>query len=60
MIVQEENCLTYEGLTFDDLFKKYNIELSLEDRVTGRLLAKPLITAKKSLLIPINTELDKQ
>ena len=60
VIVREENCLTYEGLTFDDLFKKYDLELSLEDRLRGRLLAKPLIIAEKNLSIPINTELDKQ
>jgi DNA-directed RNA polymerase subunit beta' len=60
IIVREEDCLTYEGLTLDDLFKKYKTELSLEDRLIGRLLAKPLTVPDKNLVIPINTEIDKQ
>ena len=39
IIVREEDCLTSEGLSLDDLFKKYKTDLSLEDRLIGRLLA---------------------
>ena len=60
IIVREEDCLTYEGLTIDDLFKKYKTELSLEDRLIGRLLAKPLNIPDKNLVIPSNTQIDKQ
>jgi DNA-directed RNA polymerase subunit beta' len=42
IIVREENCLTSEGLSLDDLFKKYKTELTIEDRLIGRLLIKPL------------------
>ena len=42
IIIREEDCLTSEGLNLDDLFQKYKTELTLEDRLIGRLLAKPL------------------
>ena len=59
IIVREENCLTPEGLSLDDLFKKYKTELTIADRLVGRLLAKPLNMPGDNLVIPINTEIDK-
>jgi len=59
IIVREEDCLTSEGLSLEDLFKKYKTELSLEDRLIGRLLARPLNIVNENLTIPINTEIDK-
>ena len=43
IIVREEDCITYSSLSLDDLFNKYKTELSLENRLIGRLLAKRLI-----------------
>jgi DNA-directed RNA polymerase subunit beta' len=60
IIIREEDCLTSEGLTLDDLFKKYNTELTIEDRIIGRLLAQPLNIKEENIQIPINTEIDKQ
>jgi DNA-directed RNA polymerase subunit beta' len=59
IIVRETDCLTHEGLSLDDLFKKYKTELTLEDRLIGRLLAKPITIANEKIIIPINTEIDK-
>jgi DNA-directed RNA polymerase subunit beta' len=59
IIVREEDCLAYEGLSLDDLFKTYKTELTIEDRLIGRLLAKPLSIPDENSIIPINTELDK-
>jgi DNA-directed RNA polymerase subunit beta' len=59
IIVREEDCLTYEGLSLDDLFKKYKTDLTIEDRLIGRLLAKPLAIPSENLIIPANTEIDK-
>ena len=59
IIVREEDCLAYEGLSLDDLFKTYKTELTIEDRLIGRLLAKPLNFSDENLILPINTELDK-
>ena len=59
IIVREEDCLTQEGLTLDDLFKTYSTELTIEDRLIGRLLAKPL-KVDENTTIPSNTEIDKQ
>ena len=59
IIVREEDCLTSEGLSLEDLFEKYKTELTLEDRLIGRLLAKPLIIPSENRIIPANTELDK-
>ena len=60
IIVRDEDCLTYEGLTLDDLFVKYKTELNLEDRLIGRLLAKPITIPDSNTVIPINTEIDKR
>ena len=59
IIVREEDCLTSEGLSLEDLFEKYKTELTLEDRLIGRLLAKPLNIPSENRIIPANTELDK-
>ena len=59
IIIREEDCLTYSGLSLEDLFKKYKTELTIEDRLVGRLLAQPLNLEKENLIIPENTELDK-
>ena len=60
IIVREENCLTSEGLSLHDLFKKYKTDLTIEDRLIGRLLAKPLPIPDENIIIPANTEFDKQ
>jgi len=60
IIVREEDCLTSEGLSLDDLFKKYKTELTLEDRLIGRLLAKSLKIPGEEIILPANTEIDKQ
>jgi DNA-directed RNA polymerase subunit beta' len=58
IIVREEDCITYASLSLDDLFKKYKTELSLENRLVGRLLAKPINIASENLNFPVNTEID--
>ena len=60
IIVREEDCLTSEGLSLDDLFKTYKTELTLQDRIIGRLLAKPLHITAKNEIIPANTEIDQR
>lgn len=59
IIIREEDCLTHEGLSLSDLFTKYKTELTLGDRLIGRLLAKPLTIPGENLVLPINTALDK-
>ena len=54
IIVREEDCITYASLSLDDLFKKYKTDLSLENRLIGRLLAKPLYSEENNLF-PTNT-----
>ena len=58
IIVREEDCITYSSLSLDDLFKKYKTELSLENRLVGRLLAKPISIPSENLVFPVNTEID--
>ena len=60
IIVREEDCVTYSSLSLDDLFKKYKTELSLENRLIGRLLAKPLNISEENIVLPTNTEIDNQ
>ena len=64
IIVREEDCLTQEGLTLEDLFERNQTELSLKDRLVGRLLAKPLDfndsstdDKKDASYFPANTEI---
>jgi DNA-directed RNA polymerase subunit beta' len=60
IIVRDETCTTSDSLSLHDLFQKYKTELTLEDRLIGRLLAKPLYIPNKNLTFPINTEVDKE
>ena len=59
IIVREEDCRTSEGLSLDELFNTYKTDLTIEDRLIGRLLAKPLAIPSENCIVPINTELDK-
>lgn len=40
IIVREEDCLTQEGLSLDDLFKKYKTDSTFKEKLIGRLLLK--------------------
>jgi DNA-directed RNA polymerase subunit beta' len=60
IIIREEDCLTQEGLSLDDLFKKYHTDLSLEDRLMGRLLAKPVTIPDENITIEPNTAIDSK
>ena len=57
IIVREEDCLTNEGLSIDDLFNKYKTGSSFKDRLIGRLLAKPLTDISENKKYPRNTEI---
>ena len=56
IIVRDEDCLTQEGLSAYDLLEQYKTGLTLNDRVIGRLLAKPLVVDRNKT-IPANTEI---
>ena len=63
IIIREEDCLTYDSLSLNDLFKTYKTELTIEDRLIGRLLAKPLTFSSPTqplIKIDTNTELNNQ
>ena len=60
IIIREEDCLTQESLSLDDLFKKYKTDLSLEDRLVGRLLAKPININDGKITINANTAIDSK
>jgi DNA-directed RNA polymerase subunit beta' len=57
IIVREEDCLTNEGLSLHDLFKKYKTESSFKERLVGRLLAKPYTNTAENKTYPRNTEI---
>ena len=58
IIVRDEDCLTSEGLSYEDLFIRYKTTVSFKDRVIGRLLAEPVFTKDgKSLIAKSNTPL---
>ena len=58
IIVRDEDCLTTEGLSYEDLFTRYRTSLSYKDRLIGRLLLEPVFSKDKTtLLAPANTEL---
>ena len=59
IIIREEDCLTTESLSLHDLFEKYKTDLTIEDRLIGRLLAKPLNIKSENCIIPANTPIDK-
>ena len=48
IIVREEDCLTTEGLSTDDLFKKYKTDSTFKDRLIGRVLLKPVANPSTS------------
>ncbi len=58
IIIREEDCITYGSLSLHDLFEKYQTQLSLKDRIIGRLLAKPIHIVSENITLPINTEID--
>ena len=58
IIVREEDCLTPEGLSLDDLFNTYKTDSSYKDRLIGRLLLKPIRLDEANISWPINTEID--
>lgn len=62
IIVREDDCLTNDGLSSEDLFNRYTSEISFKERLIGRVLASPLYdkTGKKLLApasIPITVAL---
>lgn len=58
IIVREEDCLTKDGLSYEDLFKRYASGISFKDRLIGRLLAQPLYdTTGKTLLASVGSAL---
>jgi DNA-directed RNA polymerase subunit beta' len=57
IIVRDEDCLTTQGLSFYDLFKRYNTNSSLQDRFIGRLLLKPIRSDQQNKGWPIDTEI---
>jgi DNA-directed RNA polymerase subunit beta' len=57
IIVREEDCQTQEGLRKNELFNELTPNLSLNDRVTGRLLASPINRASTNEVLPVNTVL---
>jgi len=60
IIVREEDCLTKEGLSLDDLFKKYKTDSSIKDRLIGRLLAKPFKLPTENTVYERNTEISNE
>ena len=60
IIVREEDCLTKEGLSLDDLFKKYKTDSSIKDRLIGRLLAKPFKLPNSDTIYERNTEINNE
>ena len=60
IIVREEDCLTKDGLSLEDLFKRYKTNSSLQDRLIGRLLVKELKNIQTGEIWPIDTEIDNK
>lgn len=58
IIVREEDCLTKEGLSLDELFKIYKTDASYDDRLIGRLLLKDITIDKEGIYWPENMEID--
>ena len=57
IIVREEDCYTQDGLLKNELINETSPNLSVKDRMIGRLLAEPLIKKKDNVILPINTQL---
>ena len=58
IIVREEDCLTKEGLSLDELFNTYKTDASYEDRLIGRLLLNEIAIENKGIYWPANMEID--
>ena len=56
IIVREEDCGTQDGLLKRELINETTPNLSVEDRMVGRLLAQPL-TRNNTVILPINSQL---
>jgi DNA-directed RNA polymerase subunit beta' len=57
IIVREEDCYTQDGLLKNELVNETSPNLSVKDRMVGRLLAQPLTQKKNNVVLPINTQL---
>ena len=58
IIVREEDCLTTESLSYDDLFQRYETSLTLKNRIIGRLLAEPVLAEdNKTIIAERNSEI---
>ena len=58
IIVREEDCKTKEGLSKKDLFDDNNPNLTMQDRIVGRLTAEPIYAPiSNDLIAPINSEI---
>ena len=51
IIVRDEDCLTMEGLSYNDLFQRYPTTLSFRDKLIGRLLAQPVLSNDKNIIL---------
>merc|ERR1712166_1420926 len=57
IIVREEDCYTQDGLLKNELVNETSPNLSVKDRMVGRLLAQPLTQNNNNVVLPINTQL---
>ena len=57
IIVREEDCQTYDGLTIDELNNDPSLNLSIDERLIGRLLANSIIQNHNKNVLPINTNI---
>ena len=57
IIVREEDCYTQDGLLKSELINESSPNLSVKDRIVGRLLAQPLTKSDTNQVLPINTQL---
>jgi len=60
IIVRDEDCQTQDGLHKNELINETTPNLSLKDRVIGRLLAVPITQTKNNQIIPANTNVTAQ
>ena len=60
IIVRDEDCQTQDGLHKNELINETTPNLSLKDRVIGRLLAVPITQTRNNQTIPANTNLTSQ
>ena len=51
IIVREEDCKTKEGLSKEDLFDDKSLNLTMQDRLIGRLLTEPLYSPNENVII---------